>query len=277
MMLERYTTNAGRRTRMATLNGREYVVAPMVMLVVGVHNGSNGPLYYPSDELAKTQAAWNMRPVVVYHPAHGSATNPVELEARQVGMVMNARWDGRKLRAEAWLEADRLEQLAPEIAVALVEDQPVEVSTGLFTDNVYEPGVWNGKEYEYVARNHQPDHLALLPEGVGACNLSDGCGLLQLNEENTDMGHETAVTLPPLLFGNQDLLTTNRRGGWGDDDVLPLPTLNFGTPCGCQQEAPVHNGAHDENILPLPTMNFGEREEPTVNHGGDALPLPSTL
>ena len=50
------------------MEGREYVVCPMVMLTEGVHRGSNGPLYYPKGELSKTPAVWNYKPVVVYHP-----------------------------------------------------------------------------------------------------------------------------------------------------------------------------------------------------------------
>mgnify|MGYP003674976161 CR=1 FL=1 len=216
MIFNRYTTNThGKHTRNATLHGREYIVAPVVMLVEGVHSGSMGPLYYPPEEMQRAAMAWNMKPVVMYHPVSGSATTLAELEARMVGMVMNTRWDGGKLRAEAWFDVERLHALAPEITQALANNEPIEVSTGLYHDADPTPGTWNGEAYQFVARNHRPDHLALLPNGVGACRLADGCGLLQLNEEQTKMkmfnADPTAHTETPLL----------------------PPTMNFGTGCGC--------------------------------------------
>ena len=80
-------------------NGKQYIVAPMALLTEGVHAGSDGPLFYPRSELAKTPVIWNMKPVVVYHPANGqTATDPDVARRRQVGIVMNAHWDNRKCR-----------------------------------------------------------------------------------------------------------------------------------------------------------------------------------
>lgn len=171
--------------RRETLHGREYIVAPMAMLTEGVHNGSGGALLYRAPELKKSTPAWNMRPIVVYHPKINgqgvSACDPVILERQQVGMVMNARWDG-KLRAEAWIEAERAAVVDDRVVAALEGNQMMEVSTGLFTNNVGEPGEWEGEEYVAEATDHQPDHLALLPDQIGACSIADGAGLLQLNE-----------------------------------------------------------------------------------------------
>lgn len=214
MMLHRYATNAhGKHTRNATLHGRGYIVAPVVMLVEGVHNGSQGALYYPPEEMERAAMAWNTKPVVMYHPTSGSAATVVELENRMVGLVMNTRWDAGKLRAEAWLDAERLQTLAPEVAEALANNQQIEVSTGLYHDADPTPGMWNGEVYNFVARNHRPDHLALLPVGVGACNLVDGCGLLQLNHDGNEMNIH-------------------------DDEPYVAPTMNFGESCGCGRGGP---------------------------------------
>jgi hypothetical protein len=48
-------------------------------------------------------------------------------------------------------------------------------------------GDWNGIKYNSVAKNHRPDHLALLPGGVGACSVKDGCGI-RANSENKKGG-----------------------------------------------------------------------------------------
>ena len=187
MKLQNVTTNLSSAIRHDTMEGREYLVAPMVMLTEGVHKGSNGPLYYPEDELSKTPEAWNHKPVVVYHPTmHGmgvSACDPDIITKRKVGVIMNTRFDSKtgKLRAEAWLEKDRISEIDNRISDSLENNSIMEVSTGLFTDNQIEDGEYNGKPYSSVARNYRPDHLALLPDKKGACSIEDGAGLLQLN------------------------------------------------------------------------------------------------
>ncbi|GAG82219.1 unnamed protein product, partial [marine sediment metagenome] len=62
------TANFTGITRYDTMEGREYLVAPMIMIVEGVLNGSEGAGLYPADELSKTPQVWNHKPVVVYHP-----------------------------------------------------------------------------------------------------------------------------------------------------------------------------------------------------------------
>jgi len=180
-----------------TMEGRDYLVAPMIMIVEGVHEGSNGPLYYPADELSKTPAVWNHKPIVVYHPqANGegiSACDPIVLTNRKVGIIMNAvvgdvEVDINKkktkltaLKAEAWLEIDRMKKVDERIATAVEKNEMMELSTGLFTDNEDTEGEWNGEAYTGIARNYRPDHLALLPDLVGACSIEDGAGFLRLN------------------------------------------------------------------------------------------------
>lgn len=171
--------------RKETLHGKNYIVAPMAMLTEGVHQGSNGPLLYKEAACKKAAVAWNMKPIVVYHPIINgqgvSACDPVILEKQQVGIVMQARWDG-KLRAEAWIEEERAAAVDSRVLDALEANKKMEVSTGLSIDKVGGAGEWNGVPYDAEAVNHQPDHLALLPDKVGACSIADGAGLLQLNE-----------------------------------------------------------------------------------------------
>lgn len=189
--LERITFNlrGGKANiRRETLNGRDYIVAPMVMMTEGVHAGSNGALYYPAKELASAVPAWNHKPIVVYHPVQNgrnvSAADPIVLDQQAIGLVLNTAWD-EKQRAEAWIDTEAAKRVDGRVLEALENGKMVEVSTGLFTDNVYEPGEFGGKEYEYVACNHRPDHLAILPDKKGACSIEDGAGLLQVNDDGS--------------------------------------------------------------------------------------------
>lgn len=187
-MLETFTVNLtkGKKTRFEMLEGKEYLVVPMVMITEGVHNGSNGPLFYSNEELAKTPVVWNHKPVVIYHPQINgkgvSACDPVIMEARKVGIILNTHWTD-KLRAEAWLDIVKMKKIDPETLERIEKGEVVEVSTGLFTDNDdTASGEWNGKPYVATVRNLRPDHLAILPTGKGACSIEDGAGLLA-NEE----------------------------------------------------------------------------------------------
>lgn len=176
------------KVRRETLGGRKYLVAPLTLIVPGVLNGSNGPLFYPPEEVAKNPQAWNNVPIVVYHPksdkGHVSAKDPEVLDKQGIGMVLKANVSKvgsspGKLRAEGWFDEERTKAVDPRVYSALVKGQKMEVSTGLYTDNdPAENGAnHNGRPYSYVARNYRPDHLAILPDQQGACSVKDGCGM----------------------------------------------------------------------------------------------------
>lgn len=181
--------SVGGKTRRVTFNGRNYIVAPMTLLKQGVLKGNKGPLYYPNEEITKNYHAWNNMPIVVNHPedANGnalSARSPAILEQYQIGFVFNTRFEG-KLIAEGWFDIEKTKQVDPRIMAAIEAGKPMELSTGLFTQNQEQQGDYNGKEYVGVARNYVPDHLAILPDQPGACSIKDGCGL-NINAENEE-------------------------------------------------------------------------------------------
>ena len=189
--LTRITCNFTGKTRLDTMEGKEYLVAPMIMMLEGVHEGSGGAILYPSDELSDCPQAWNYKPVVVYHPeCNGtsvSACDPIILSNRKVGVVMNAKTttvkhdeqDITALKAEAWLDEDRIKAVDERIATAIETNTMMELSTGLFTKVNNEAGEWNGKKYVGIAKDYRPDHLALLPDLKGACSIEDGAGFLR--------------------------------------------------------------------------------------------------
>jgi hypothetical protein len=190
-----------------TLAGRSYLVAPVAMIVEGVFAGNQGPILYEQSDITKSVASWNHKPITVGHPKRGdqfvSGCLPESIEDFGVGMVLNTSWNSRtkKLRAEAWFDETRLDVVpgGSAIKAALAKQEPMEVSTGLFVDKEVLSGQYNGKEFTGKARNFRPDHLAVIVNGVGACSLKDGAGLLvnkdaQASDVNPQSGENLATT-----------------------------------------------------------------------------------
>jgi hypothetical protein len=202
-----------RLTRHETMEGRNYLVVPMVMMREGVLNGSQGPLYYPANELAKIPTIWDHKPIVVYHPTMNgvgiSACSPTIIDSRKIGLIMNTRFDRKAgaLKSEAWLEVDRVGKVDDRVLKNIEDGKMTEVSTGLFTDNESEEGEFAGKKYVGIARNYRPDHLAILPDQKGACSIEDGAGLLR-NQDREARVQELMRELNELI-GNEGP-TTNK-------------------------------------------------------------------
>ncbi len=227
------TTNLSPMVRKDKMEGKDYLVVPMVMLTEGVHNGSDGPLYYPPDELEKCPAVWNHKPIVIRHPSKDgkgiSACTPQVLTESKVGVILGTTFTGGKLKAEAWLDPNRLKELAPTVMSAIQKGTPVEISTGLFTENevVENGGEWQGERYTHVARNYRPDHLAILPDQKGACSIADGAGLLR-NQEKGKIGVFERIIRAMSLFDldmvqNQDASYEDVRQGLQDALKKSLP------------------------------------------------------
>lgn len=177
------------QVKSVTHQGRQHMVVPVVMMKEGVHAGSHGELLHPAAELGKFVDSWNGIPIVVHHPKKDgqnvSANSPDLVDTAVVGRVYNSSMDGDKLRAEAWIDVEKLRTVSPVALGAIHEQRPLDVSVGVFTDDDLSTGEWNGEAYVGIARNHRPDHLALLPGGKGACSWSDGCGI-RANEYTQD-------------------------------------------------------------------------------------------
>lgn len=170
--------------RTATLEGRQYLVAPVIAVCEGVLNG----MLAPADEIGKHIEAWNGIPLPVYHPRergqHVSANRPDLIESMSVGRFFNASFDGRALRGELWVDVEKCRTLGGDALQALErleQGQPLEVSTAYFHDTEQTSGTFSGRAYNGIQRNLRPDHLALLPGEVGACNWGQGCGAPRVN------------------------------------------------------------------------------------------------
>jgi hypothetical protein len=180
--VEQVTVNLTGGVRRENLDGRDYLVAPLSLIVPGVLNGSQGPLYYPLEDLQATHDTWNGMPIVApNHPVNEkgqptSARSPKVWAKQGIGHVYNATVDG-KLAAEGWFDVEKTRKVDARILNRLEKGEPIELSTGLNLDLDLTPGVFNGVNYQAIARRYRPDHLAILPDQQGACSRRDGCGV----------------------------------------------------------------------------------------------------
>jgi hypothetical protein len=200
--METILANMRGRARVATENGREYRVASASIIVPGVLNGSKGALHYPPEEVQANPGVWNNVDLVVYHPqvngVHVSAKDRSVPRESFIGFTRNDKFEGGKRRVEAWFDVQAVKnydavlrsQGKPEIYPRLERGEPIELSTGLFTDNEARSGSYNGKGFTHVARNYRPDHLAILPDQKGACSLDDGCGVFNYENDGGQTGPE---------------------------------------------------------------------------------------
>lgn len=162
-------------------------------MVAGVLNGA----LVTAEELARSVESWNGRPVPILHPTEDGqpiSANWPDIIERTAGQVFNARMDGDRIRAEFWLDEQRMDATghAPLLA-AMTEGQTIEVSTGYVCDLVEEAGEFNGKAYANKHVNLRPDHVALLPGEVGACSIDDGCGAPRINSRAGAMKSPTEI------------------------------------------------------------------------------------
>lgn len=181
------TANAG-TAKTVTVGGREFLEVPVTMIVSGVLPGSKGPLYYPPQQIAANVGAWDGKPVTLYHPHVGGvparADHP-SVKHQHIGRITRTRFDPTRNRLQAHALIDVALANAVEkgryVLTELRAGRQVELSTGLFTANVDAPAGsvdGKGRPYTHVATNYRPDHLAILPDQVGACSIKDGCGVL---------------------------------------------------------------------------------------------------
>lgn len=174
--------------RWAELEGRRHAVVPVSMAGVGVLNGSKGPLFYGEEEYKRSLSDWNGKPIIVYHSEMNgkeiTACSPEIFEQQRVGFVFNTIWKG-KVVAEAWIDEAKANLVDLRVMKAVVSNSSMEVSTGLKVDINPVPGEHNGTAYDAQAINYRPDHLALLPDQIGAYSIADGGGLL-VNQKTED-------------------------------------------------------------------------------------------
>jgi len=192
--------------RTEKFNGRDHTVIPAIALVEGVIQCAicPEPEFISAQEFGKVADMWNGRPVTLNHPKVNdqfvSANSPDILEASAIGSIFNTKIEENKLKVEAWIDHELVENVegAQEILDLIISGKHVELSTGYFADAQPTKGVFNGKTYDAIQKDLKPDHLAILNESQGACNWEMGCGLPRLNEAEICEECEEIIEKSPL-------------------------------------------------------------------------------
>ncbi len=208
-----FQPNENYTVRHEELDGKDHLVVPVTMMTEGVRSGSAGPILHLAEELGRYPESWDGIPVTIGHPrvnnTYVSANSPDVLSDWAVGRVFNTHLDGTALRAEVWVCIEELERISEDTLSMLNNNEIIEVSIGIFSDEEEQQGIFENENYNAIARNYRPNHLALLPDEIGACSIENGCGIRVNKKGGTKMTEELIVNA-----GNQEkiLKELNRQG-----------------------------------------------------------------
>lgn len=159
-------------------DGVMYLVVNGVAIIEGVLNG----YLVPMEEFGAFVQDWNGVDVSINHPeGNGGSLRVPHPDVNVVGRFYNAVIDEehKRLIGEFWLNEAALNASdeGRVILSAIENNKTLEVSTGYFASAEMKPGRLGNKVYVGIHRNIHPDHIALLPNDVGACSVDAGCGL----------------------------------------------------------------------------------------------------
>ncbi len=247
--IEKKKTKTSKRNRQVTLEGRSdllrtetmdgktYLVAPVVPVVEGVHNGE----YMSYEEISVFPEMWDGRPLPIDHPKDensdpATAGSPEVMENSVIGFLFNvvARPDIKGISGELWIDTAKAATVpgGAETLEKLQSGQGLEVSTAYycFIDNV--PGEWLNpntgvlEKFTSTQTQARPDHLALLPFDIGACNWEDGCGAPRINKSEKSsekIDHELnslemAATTNAASTARRPSFSGTETSSWGDVD-----------------------------------------------------------
>jgi hypothetical protein len=210
-----------------THGGRRYLVSPVVALREGILNDT----YVSAAEFSKFASSWQGRPVPISHPrADGlptSANTPDIWATDVLGHFWNVAVDGGALKGEIWIDLDKAQTMGERAATVinrLRQGGQMEVSTGYFCEMEATPGTYNGAAYGGIARNIRPDHLALLPDEIGACSWADGCGTPRVNSECGCQERSMSEETPADVSANERNLF-DKFLGWLGGQKSPEETI----------------------------------------------------
>ena len=252
-----------------THDDKEYLVAPCVALVPGVLNRDLVTL----EAVVNTFQAWNGRPVVLDHPLDGhglpmSANDPSVLANAGLGHVWNADIDQNRLRVQVWLDVGKAKRLggdAERVIDAVRNGASVEISTGYWATMRSRRGVHNEREYDEVTELIIPDHLAMLPNAVGACNWGDGCGIPRTNQQKdlamVTNSRQSGLSRPRVMVnadqGLEDAAARRRMYALQYVSALEAKRRANAVKCSCNRSGACQCGSEAAQPLKRPQALVG--------------------
>ena len=161
-------------------NGREHIVVPSFTLPENVI--MNGGLY-PAEEIDRSYSALEGTFAPLGHPQLDgqfvSAKLPEAINAYHVGAFnRNVEKRGRRIAVEKWIDVEVAQQTEKgrKLLAAIEAGEPIHTSTGVFLYK--EPAPENAQGYDWIARNMQFDHDAILLGEIGAATPEQGVGMM---------------------------------------------------------------------------------------------------
>lgn len=159
-------------------NGRDLMVVPSATLPDGVVMNS---IMYPAEEIEKSYKTLERTPAPFGHPmVNGSFLSARDPEGINIGYIgawnENVRRENGRVYMDKVIDievANRCDQ-GRRVLEAIEKGGPIHTSTGLLA-NLEET---DEDDYEYVARDIQFDHDAILLDEVGAATPDQGVGML---------------------------------------------------------------------------------------------------
>lgn len=178
----------GAHARTVSRNGVDWVVIPIIAMVgdavvCPVSSGVNE--FVPTSALSSNLFAWSGRPVTLDHPGAGTpdygslmANTPAVIDEIGIGYLYNPIVSASRLKMEAWIDTSRAASVVgcQDVIDRAQAGEIVELSLGAIVTVVERAGTYNGVAYEIEWEEIEPDHVAMLPFGVGACSVAIGCG-----------------------------------------------------------------------------------------------------
>jgi len=256
--------------------------APAMLMTEGVHHGSAGPIYWAAHILRQAAPAWESTPVSLDHPVvNGQPVSinysPEMRRKHEIGKVTKPYFDEQKKGLRATVQVPWNHLRSAEI------QRTKEVSVGVFSDETYQPGTWNGESYGACSISMTPDHLALLPGGRGACSWEDGCGI-RTNKERKDY-QMSELLLPRAGMIVNEEVTANAEAvktyqEWIDSGLLPPTEIH-----ALMRKSQPNQGVSGSELLlptgvraePMSRRRYKVGENPTYDRTFDAQKLKSDI
>lgn len=217
-----------------TIDGVEHIVVKDVCPVIDdiVLNGG----LYPADEIAKGFKSLEGKPMPYGHPKiegqYVSASNVRAVNEYHIGaFARNVRKDGDRVLMDMCVNRRYAEATdkGKEVVNRLddmkggKEVEPIGVSTGLGLNRAEGKGVSKGKKYNWVARNQDYDHCAILLHETPAGTTQEGVGIFvnaqgdQLQIETVNLADASNCTEEGLL--NKAKFFFTNASNYSFDDI----------------------------------------------------------